>query len=77
MPEPHRLSAGPCSAIRRPRHEVSHETSKLDSTATSALGIHRHTLRYRMAQIAGALDRDLDDPTVRSELWLALRLYQD
>jgi len=46
---------------------------RADASAT-ALNIHRHTLRYRMTQIAGALDRDLEDPTVRSELWIALQL---
>lgn len=40
--------------------------------AAAALGVHRHTLRRRMAVTAGLLDRDLDSPTVRSELWLAL-----
>lgn len=42
--------------------------------SASALGIHRHTLRYRMTKIGEALARDLDDPTVRAELWLALKL---
>ena len=40
------------------------------------LDIHRHTLRYRMSQIAEALGRDLEDPTVRAELWFALQLHQ-
>jgi purine catabolism regulator len=40
--------------------------------AAAALGVHRHTLRRRMAMAAGLLGRDLDSPTVRSELWLAL-----
>ncbi|MBA4857989.1 MULTISPECIES: PucR family transcriptional regulator [Nocardia] len=47
-----------------------------DASAGS-LGIHRHTLRYRMTRIADALGRDLDDPTVRAELWFALQLYPD
>ena len=46
---------------------------RADASA-SALDIHRHTLRYRMSQLATALDRDLDDPTVRAELWIALQL---
>ncbi|GAB3854375.1 hypothetical protein GCM10028801_08390 [Nocardioides maradonensis] len=49
---------------------------KADASA-AALNIHRHTLRYRMTQIETALGRDLDDPTVRSELWIALQLTQD
>lgn len=44
-----------------------------DASAT-ALGIHRHTLRYRMGKVAEALDRDIDDPTARAELWIALQL---
>ncbi len=43
-----------------------------DRTAT-ALGIHRNTVRQRIARIAGLLDTDLDDPDVRMELWFALR----
>jgi purine catabolism regulator len=42
-----------------------------DPTA-AALGVHRHTLRRRMTLAAELLGRDLDSPTVRSELWLAL-----
>lgn len=44
-----------------------------DASATS-LGVHRHTLRYRMGKVAEALERDLDDPSTRAELWIALRL---
>ncbi|NUP02423.1 MAG: PucR family transcriptional regulator [Nonomuraea sp.] len=40
--------------------------------AAQRLGIHRHTLRYRMRRVAELLGRDLDDPGVRAELWLAL-----
>ncbi len=40
--------------------------------AAVALGVHRHTLRRRMTLAADLLGRDLDSPTVRSELWLAL-----
>ncbi|MEV6566315.1 PucR family transcriptional regulator [Streptomyces kronopolitis] len=43
-----------------------------DRTAT-ALGIHRNTVRQRVARLAGLLDTDLDDPDVRMELWFALR----
>lgn len=42
--------------------------------SASALGIHRHTLRYRMGKVAEALDRDIDDPSTRAELWIALQL---
>ncbi|REE95678.1 PucR family transcriptional regulator [Thermomonospora umbrina] len=41
-------------------------------TAARALGVHRHTLRHRMRKAAEILGRDLDDPGVRAELWIAL-----
>ncbi|MCF6474235.1 PucR family transcriptional regulator, partial [Nonomuraea sp. MG754425] len=40
--------------------------------AAQKLGVHRHTLRYRMRRVADLLGRDLDDPGTRAELWLAL-----
>ncbi|QXJ20999.1 PucR family transcriptional regulator [Actinomadura graeca] len=40
--------------------------------AARALGVHRHTLRTRMRKAAELLDRDLDDPAARAELWFAL-----
>ncbi|GGU87245.1 PucR family transcriptional regulator [Streptomyces litmocidini] len=43
-----------------------------DRTAV-ALEIHRNTVRQRIARCATLLDRDLDDPDVRMELWFALR----
>ncbi|MFC6066641.1 PucR family transcriptional regulator [Streptomyces ochraceiscleroticus] len=46
---------------------------QVDASA-SALGIHRHTLRYRMTKVAEALECDIDDPATRSELWFALQL---
>jgi purine catabolism regulator len=47
----------------------------IDASA-AALGIHRHTLRYRLGRIVELLGADLDDPTARAELWLALRLRE-
>ncbi|MEU9060567.1 PucR family transcriptional regulator [Streptomyces sp. NPDC048430] len=41
--------------------------------AASDLGVHRHTLRYRMRRVEEILGRSLDDPDVRMELWLALK----
>ncbi|GEE03664.1 hypothetical protein nbrc107696_41100 [Gordonia spumicola] len=38
------------------------------------LGIHRHTLRYRINRIEETIRRELDDPTVRAELWLAFQM---
>ncbi|MEU6312770.1 helix-turn-helix domain-containing protein [Streptomyces sp. NPDC047014] len=43
-----------------------------DRTA-AALGVHRNTVRQRIARAAALLGRDLDDPDVRMELWFALR----
>lgn len=42
--------------------------------AAAELGVHRHTLRYRMRRVAELLDRDLDSANTRMELWLALRI---
>jgi len=47
----------------------------VDASATE-LGIHRHTLRYRLDRITALLGSDLQDPTVRAELWLALLLRE-
>ncbi|MFI5805503.1 PucR family transcriptional regulator [Streptomyces sp. NPDC051561] len=41
--------------------------------AAAQLGVHRHTLRYRMRRVEEILGRSLDDPDVRMELWLALK----
>jgi purine catabolism regulator len=42
-----------------------------DAAATT-LGVHRHTLRYRMRRVEELLNRSLDDPDLRAELWVAL-----
>ncbi|MEX5299052.1 PucR family transcriptional regulator [Kocuria sp. CPCC 205292] len=44
------------------------------SAAADALGIHRNTLQQRLQEIETALGRSVDDPQLRAELWLALRL---
>ncbi|WP_328298788.1 PucR family transcriptional regulator [Streptomyces sp. NBC_00435] len=38
-----------------------------------ALGVHRNTVRQRIARAAGLLGADLEDPDTRMELWFALR----
>ncbi|GAA2469701.1 PucR family transcriptional regulator [Streptomyces thermolineatus] len=43
-----------------------------DRTAV-ALGVHRNTVRKRIARTGELLDADLNDADVRTELWLALR----
>ncbi|MEU1469554.1 PucR family transcriptional regulator [Streptomyces sp. NPDC005761] len=42
--------------------------------AAADLGVHRHTLRYRMRRVEEILGRSLDDADVRMELWLALKV---
>ena len=43
---------------------------------SQALGIHRHTLRYRMRQVETLLGRDLSSAEDRLELWLALKALE-
>ncbi|MFF7251036.1 helix-turn-helix domain-containing protein [Embleya sp. NPDC008237] len=40
--------------------------------AATALGLHRNTVRQRVARIGDLLDLDLHDPDVRMEPWFAL-----
>ncbi|MEA5457241.1 PucR family transcriptional regulator [Sinomonas sp. JGH33] len=42
-------------------------------TASSALGLHRNSVRRHIATLADLLGRDLRDAGVRAELWTALR----
>ncbi len=44
---------------------------QVDATA-QRLGIHRHTVRHRLRRAEAALERSLDDPDVRANLWFAL-----
>lgn len=46
------------------------------SEAAGRLGIHRHTLRYRMDQLRKHTGRHPDDPAQRMELWLAVKAKQ-
>ena len=41
--------------------------------ASKDLGLHRNTVRYRVARARELLGQDLDDPDVAAETWLALR----
>lgn len=40
--------------------------------AAAALGVHRHTLKNRVRKAEQALNRSLDSPGLRAELWLSL-----
>ena len=46
------------------------------SDAAESLGVHRHTLRYRMERLREQTGRHPDDPGERMELWLALKAKQ-
>ncbi|MDH3007196.1 PucR family transcriptional regulator [Gordonia alkanivorans] len=42
-------------------------------SAARELGVHRHTMRSRMAKVGQLLGRDLDSAEVRVELWIAVK----
>jgi purine catabolism regulator len=44
--------------------------------AAGQLGIHRHTLRYRMDRLQEQTGRHPDDPKDQMELWLAVKAHQ-
>jgi PucR family transcriptional regulator, purine catabolism regulatory protein len=46
------------------------------SEAAASLGVHRHTLRYRMARLEEQTGRHPDRPGDRMELWLAVKAAQ-
>ena len=68
------------------RHDLDHGTALLDTVRTwlandcsheataRALGVHRHTVRARIAAAERALDVDLSSFAARAEIWAALRL---
>ena len=56
-------------------------TALLDSgcrwcEAADTVGVHRHTLRYRMERLAEQTGRHPDKPQQRMELWLAIKAAQ-
>lgn len=42
-------------------------------TAALSLGVHRHTMRNRIARITALLDCDLQSADIRAALWIAIR----
>ena len=46
------------------------------SDAAERLGVHRHTLRYRMERLREQTGRHPDEPEQRMELWLAVKASQ-
>jgi purine catabolism regulator len=83
LPRPASTEGAPARAVDRFAAEAS--TELVDAlvaflrcrghweNASAALGLHRNTLRYRVARARDLLDTDLDDPDVFAEVWLALR----
>jgi len=67
-------------------HDLEHGTALLDTVrawlanncsheaSARALGVHRHTVRARIAAAERVLDVDLGSFAARAELWAALRL---
>lgn len=58
------------SELGRVLHAYLENTSNIESAATS-LGIHRHTMRARLAKITELTQRNLANPSDLLELWLA------
>lgn len=54
---------------------LSHH-GQVDAAATE-LGVHRHTVRHRLRRAEALLERSLDEPAVRADLWFALRALDD
>jgi purine catabolism regulator len=52
------------------------ETGCRWSEAAEQLGVHRHTLRYRMERLSEQTGRHPDNPQQRMELWLAVKASQ-
>lgn len=44
--------------------------------AAARLGVHRHTVVYRLGRVAELTGLDVDDPATRHRVWLALRLLR-
>lgn len=82
------MTAAFSSALLAPLREYGSRADLLESlraylacnghwdAAAQRLGVHRHTLRYRMRRVAELLGRDLDDPAARAELWVALAVTE-
>ncbi|RCG32445.1 PucR family transcriptional regulator [Sphaerisporangium album] len=78
------MLAGYASSLLAPLREYGSRADLVESlraylacnghwdAAAQRLGVHRHTLRYRMRRVRELLGRDLDEPAVRAELWIAL-----
>ncbi|MET9631879.1 PucR family transcriptional regulator [Lentzea sp. NPDC006480] len=74
-----KLPDGFADALLRPLDQETRETLKVWLSCHGAwdpaahqLGIHRHTLKNRVRKAEQALDRSLESPGLRAELWFAL-----
>jgi purine catabolism regulator len=56
------------------RSFLSHHGSRLK--VAKELGLHRNTVRNRLAQIESTIGRSMDDPDARASAWLALQARQ-
>ncbi len=65
------LAAHPGQLIETVRSYLAHR-GQFES-AGRELGVHRNSVRYRIAQAKELLGVDLDDPDVAAQLWLTLR----
>ncbi|MEV6244058.1 PucR family transcriptional regulator [Lentzea sp. NPDC051838] len=74
-----KLPDGFADALLRPLDQETRETLKVWLShhgawdpAAHQLGVHRHTLKNRVRKAEQALNRSLDSPGLRAELWFAL-----
>jgi hypothetical protein len=75
-----RLLSGLVDGSPRSAEQLRTLEAVLDSRglgeAAARLGIHRHTVVYRLERIGATLGADLDDPGVRHRLWMALQVHR-
>jgi PucR C-terminal helix-turn-helix domain/GGDEF-like domain len=69
------VDGGPRSAEQLRTLEAVLDARSLGDAA-ARLGIHRHTVVYRLERLGAALGVDLDDPAVRHRLWLAVQVHR-
>lgn len=67
--------AGDQELIRTLESFLRHHGSRLG--VAGELGVHRNTVRNRLAHIETALNGSLDDPQTRVNAWIALQVAAD
>lgn len=75
---------GPILGLETPASDRLIETIRVwlqsgqrTGVAAQRLGVHPHTLAYRLRRVEQLTERDLSSPAVVVELWLALELYRE